>query len=89
MATRLITHSDAMTQERFKQEAALIVLDRMMEAVAQHVLERFKDQRLSTLAKGLEQFEESRPVVMARVAESIADAFTAALGPVLLPEGIL
>lgn len=85
--TRLITHTDTMSRERFKQEVALIVVDRMTQAIADQIRKHFKDSTTNGITKALEQFEESRPKIVARVAESIADAVAAALGPVHLPEG--
>lgn len=87
MTTQLITYTEAMSQDRFKQEVALIVVDRMMQAVGEQIRARFSDVTIDGLTKSLQQFEQSRPKIMGRVAESIADAVAAALGPVHLPEG--
>lgn len=74
-----------MSRDRFKQEVALIVVDRMMQAIADQVRKHFKDSSTQGITKALEQFEESRPKIIARVAESIADAVAAAMGPVVMP----
>ena len=74
-----------MTRERLKQEAALIVLDRLMQAVAGQVLDRFKEIRGEDLTKSLSQFEEHRSAQIGRLAESIAERLAIAIGPDSVP----
>lgn len=78
--------SDVMSQERFKQEAALVVLDRVMEAAATNVLNIFQSADTASLQKLLDGLEETKAKQLARISESIADAVTGALGPVYIPE---
>lgn len=78
--------SDVMSQERFKQEAALVVLDRVMDATAAAVVAHFKDADNASLQKLLDGFEETKAKQLSRLVESIADAVTGALGPVYVPE---
>ena len=84
--TKLLTSAQEMSRDRFKQEAALIVLDRMMEAVAGKIAVRFEGTDVHALSKSLSQFEECRGAVFGAVAEAIADAVTARMGP-QLPDG--
>lgn len=81
MTTRLLSHAGTMSRDRFKQEAALVVLDRLMAAVSEKIIHRFHGKEESSLSKSLLAFEESRASVIASLSESIADSVTAAMGP--------
>lgn len=78
--------SDVMSAERFKQEAALIVLDRLTQAGARDLVEHISRLNDTETQKLLEDLEAAEAKIIARVAESIADAVVGALGPVLLPK---
>jgi hypothetical protein len=75
-----------MSRERFKQEAALIVLDRVMEAVGSQFATRAKTLKTDTINKALGQFEEQRARVIGAVAEAIAEGVAIAMGPELIPQ---
>lgn len=70
-----------MSRDRLKQEAALIVLDRIMEAVGEKIAARFEATGATALQKSLAQFEESRARVIGGVAEAISEGLALALGP--------
>jgi hypothetical protein len=74
-----------MSRERFKQEAALVVLKALMGSVADQVSAHFKETKAKDLPKALCQWEDVRARVIAGVVEAIADATTQALGPDQLP----
>lgn len=79
-ATKLLSYEGAMSRERFKQEAALIVLDRMMEAFGHQVKARFDKTYPEALRKSLSQFEEIRGAVIGGLVESIAESVAAKSG---------
>lgn len=81
MVTKLVTHADTMSRDRFKQEAALVVLDRLMEAVSNKIVKRFHGTEEASLSKSLLAFEESRASVIATLAESISDSVAGVMGP--------
>ena len=68
------THARASSAERFKQEVVLVVVGAIVSAIGEKVVARFEGTDVHSLSKALAQFEESRPKVIARVAEAIADA---------------
>lgn len=86
-ATKLVNYQHGMSRERFKQECALIVLDRLMEQMADKIQERFKGVAPTQLNKSLSQWEDTKARVVAGVVEAVADAVANALGPDVLPRG--
>ena len=85
MSNAFIQYQGEMSRERFRQEAALVVLRSLMEAAAAQVLARFQDAKPEDLMKVLGKFEEHASPSIGRIAESIADHATAAIGPDSIP----
>ena len=75
--------NEEMTRDRFKQEVALRVVDRILEAVGAKIVARFQGLEARSLASALSQFEEEKPRQIAAIAEAIADSVAGAMGPVL------
>lgn len=76
-----------MSNERFKQEAALVVLDRLMEATSESLLDRFSKLGSEALTHRMSIFEEHLPPILGALAEAIADGFVGKMGPDLTPFG--
>jgi vacuolar-type H+-ATPase subunit E/Vma4 len=85
MATALLNYQEAMSRERFKQEVALRVVDRMLEAVGHQIQKRFEKTYPENLRKSLNQFEELQALVVGAVAESIAEQVAVKMGPDMIP----
>jgi hypothetical protein len=85
LPAELVNYQHGMSRERFKQEAALVILRSLMLSVGHQVREHFSETKPKDLAKALGQWEDVRAKVIGGVVEAIADAVTYAMGPDAVP----
>ena len=83
--TRLVNYQHGLSRERFKQEAALVVLKSLMDSVSGQVVAHFSETKSKDLPKALARWEDVRAKVIGGVVEAIADAVAHQMGPDALP----